>query len=263
MNERRLRTLLTRLRHRAVEVDAVMADLRHLPFEDLGDARPDHHRALRRGIPEVIFGQSKTPQQVVRIARRMRAAGGPVIATRLSEAALAAVAQALPDAAVHPAARLAILDPVRRHRATGILIVCAGTTDLPVAEEAALVLEALGHQVDRLVDVGIAGLHRLLRHQTQLRAAQVIIAVAGMEGALPSVVAGLVASPVIGVPTSVGYGASYGGTAALLAMLSSCAGGLLVVNIDNGVGAALAAHQIVNLRSHRPRRSSARPLRNP
>ena len=263
MNERRLRTLLTRLRRRAVEVDAVMADLRHLPFEDLGDARPDHHRMLRRGMPEIIFGQGKSPQQVVRIARRMRAAGGPVIATRLSDTALAAVAQALPGAAVHAVPRLAILDPVRRRRATGILIVCAGTTDLPVAEEAALVLEALGHRVDRLVDVGIAGLHRLLRHQKRLRAASVIVAVAGMEGALPSVVAGLVACPVIGVPTSVGYGASYGGTAALLAMLNSCAGGLVVVNIDNGVGAALAAHQIVALRSGRPRESRVRPRSNP
>lgn len=234
-----------------------MADLRQLPFEDLGDARPDHHRALRRGLPEIIFGQGKTPAQIVRIARRMRAAGGPVIATRLSAEALAALEKGLPGAILHPASRLAILDPAPRRRATGILIVCAGTTDLPVAEEAALALEALGHEVERLVDVGIAGLHRLLRHQAQLRAARVIVAVAGMEGALPSVVAGLVPCPVIGVPTSVGYGASFGGTAALLAMLNSCAGGLLVVNIDNGIGAALAAHQIVGLRSDRPRRNAA------
>jgi NCAIR mutase (PurE)-related protein len=249
MDPTRLRKLLDKLRKGEVGTAAVLEALRHLPFEDLGDTKIDHHRRLRRGAPEIIYGEGKSPEQVVRIAGRMAAAGGPVVATRLSEASLDELERSFPAAQVHRAARMAVLGKTPRKRRSGIVICCAGTTDLPVAEEAALTLEALGHTVTRLTDVGVAGLHRLLGSRQELSRAAVVIAVAGMEGALPSVVAGLVGCPVIGVPTSVGYGAAFGGVSALLSMLNSCAGGLLVVNIDNGLGAALAADLMV-----RPRR---------
>jgi pyridinium-3,5-biscarboxylic acid mononucleotide synthase len=256
MTPRRLKTLLARFRKGDINLSATLDALRGLPFEDLGDARIDHHRTLRRGMPEIVLGSGKTAEQIVRICRRMKAAGGPVVVSRLTLATMAEVRRALPDAQVHEVARLAVLGRTPPQRATGILVCCAGTSDMPVAEEAAVTLESLGHKVDRLRDVGVAGVHRLLKSREELDRASVIIAVAGMEGALPSVIAGLVRCPVIGVPTSIGYGTAFGGLAALLGMLNSCAGGLVVVNIDNGVGAALAAHLIVS-RQGSPKRDGA------
>ncbi|HEY0350523.1 MAG TPA: nickel pincer cofactor biosynthesis protein LarB [Gemmatimonadales bacterium] len=222
--------------------------LRHLPFEDLSFARIDHHRALRQGQPEVVFCQGKTSEQVVAICERLEAASGSFLGTRASEDLAGRLRKRFPRVVWNPLARTVHLpspDSPKRVPQTGaILVVSAGTSDLPVAEEAAVVAEVFGHPVERLVDVGVAGLHRLLAANEQIQRARVIIVVAGMEGALPSVVGGLVSVPVIAVPTSVGYGASFGGLAALLAMLNSCAAGVTVVNIDNGFGAAAAASRI-------------------
>jgi hypothetical protein len=227
---------------------AAMERLRHLPFEDLDFARIDHHRTLRQGHAEVVFCEGKTVEQVVAICDRLATATDSFLGTRCTEAQAAAVRARFPRTVWNPLARTLYCPP--RHAAPGpamtdtILVVSAGTSDLPVAEEAAVCAEAFGHCVERLVDVGVAGLHRLLASADRLRAARVVIVVAGMEGALPSVVGGLVSAPVIAVPTSIGYGASFGGLAALLAMLNSCASGVTVVNIDNGFGAAAAASRI-------------------
>jgi NCAIR mutase (PurE)-related protein len=226
---------------------AALDRLRHLPFEDLPFARIDHHRSLRQGQPEVVFCEGKTPDQVAAICERLEAVDGMFLGTRASESVAARLRDRFPRILWNPLARTVHLPPAERPDApvTGsILVVSAGTSDLPIAEEAAVVAEAFGHAVERLVDVGVAGMHRLLAADDQLQRARVVIVVAGMEGALPSVVGGLVAVPVIAVPTSVGYGASFGGLAALLAMLNSCAAGVTVVNIDNGFGAAAAASRI-------------------
>jgi pyridinium-3,5-biscarboxylic acid mononucleotide synthase len=246
---------------RAEQLEALLADvaagrlspaaglerLRHLPYEDLDFARLDHHRALRQGQPEVVFAEGKTIDQVVAICERLSAATGSFLCTRCSPEQAEALTRRFPRAIWHSLARV-FVQPAEVATAAPdagtILVVAAGTSDLPVAEEAAVVAEAFGHRVARLVDVGVAGLHRLLAETDRLRDARVIIVVAGMEGALPSVVGGLVAVPVIAVPTSVGYGASFGGIAALLGMLNSCAAGVTVVNIDNGFGAAAAASRI-------------------
>ncbi|MGE3840754.1 MAG: nickel pincer cofactor biosynthesis protein LarB [Vicinamibacterales bacterium] len=216
-----------------------------LPFEDLGFARVDHHRALRQGFPEVIFGAGKTPAQIADIAVRLASRGQDVIVTRTTENAYEAVRAHLPDAKFHPDARMIVRrqEPLREG-VGALLVAAAGTSDIPVAEEAALTAEVMGSCVERLYDVGVAGLHRLLGASAQLQRARVIVAVAGMEGALPSVIGGLVAVPVIAVPTSIGYGAHLGGLAPLLAMLNSCAVGIGVVNIDNGFGAGALAHRI-------------------
>jgi hypothetical protein len=215
--------------------------------EDLGFARVDHHRAVRQGFPEVVFGPGKTPDQVARIAAAIVARGNSLLVTRTDAAAFAAVRTTVPDAVFHEQARII----ERRGDATpgkGIIVVAAaGTSDLPVAEEAAISAEVMGNEVDRLYDVGVAGLHRLLREAGRLSGARVVIAVAGMEGALPSVIGGLIAAPVIAVPTSIGYGANFGGLTAMLAMLNSCATGVAVVNIDNGFGAASIASAINHL----------------
>jgi pyridinium-3,5-biscarboxylic acid mononucleotide synthase len=228
--------------------DAAMARLRHLPYEDLSFARIDHHRALRQGQPEVVLCEYKTAEQVVAICERLEASNGSFLGTRVPETTAAALARRFPRVVWNSLARVAHLPPLESPTqptdAAVILVVSAGTSDLPVAEEAAVVAEAFGHAVERLHDVGVAGLHRLLAATEQLARASVIIVVAGMEGALPSVVGGLVSVPVIAVPTSVGYGASFGGLAALLGMLNSCASGITVVNIDNGFGAAAAASRI-------------------
>jgi pyridinium-3,5-biscarboxylic acid mononucleotide synthase len=227
---------------------AAMDRLRHLPFEELPFARVDHHRALRQGQPEVVFCEGKAVDQVVAICERLEAATGSFLGTRASEEMAAALESRFPEVVWTPTARTVYLRgpvaPARPVTAGTILVVSAGTSDLPVAEEAAVVAEAFGNRVERLVDVGVAGLHRLFAADDQLKQARVVIVVAGMEGALPSVVGGLVAVPVIAVPTSVGYGASFGGLAALLGMLNSCAAGVTVVNIDNGFGAAAAASRI-------------------
>jgi NCAIR mutase (PurE)-related protein len=221
--------------------------MRAAPLEELGFAKVDTHRPLRQGFPEVILGLGKTPAQVAAIAERIVAHGQSLLVTRATPEAFDAVLALAPEAVFHEKARV-IARPqpdVVRGRGT-VLIVCAGTSDVPVAEEAALTAEAMGNTVDRLYDVGVAGIHRLLREHERLQQSRVIVVVAGMEGALPSVVAGLVSAPVIAVPTSVGYGASFGGVAALLAMLNSCANGVAVVNIDNGFGAACMASAITH-----------------
>ena len=215
------------------------------PVEAVGDfARLDHHRALRAGFPEIIFGQGKTPAQIVAIAARLFARHGTVLATRVDEAGRAAMLTAFPRAKVHERARCVVLRR-RAPRLTGrVLVLCAGTADLAVAEEALVTLQTLGSRAELIADVGVAGLHRILAHRERLRGARALVVVAGLEGALPSVVGGLVDRPLIAVPTSIGYGAHFHGLAPLLAMLNSCAAGVTVVNIDNGFGAGYAAHLI-------------------
>ncbi|MSO29423.1 MAG: nickel pincer cofactor biosynthesis protein LarB [Acidobacteria bacterium] len=226
----------------------ILAMLRAAPFEDLGFARVDTHRELRRGFPEVILGLGKTPAQIAAVAERIVAHGQALLVTRAQPDAYEAVRAVVPAAKYHADARAITLAQGNIPQGHGtILILCAGTSDLPVAEEAAVTAEVMGNTVDRLYDVGVAGLHRLLNEQARLHAARVIVVVAGMEGALPSVVAGLVAVPVVAVPTSIGYGASFGGVAALLGMLNSCANGVSVVNIDNGFGGACMASMINHL----------------
>jgi NCAIR mutase (PurE)-related protein len=220
--------------------------LRHFPTETLPFAQLDHHRTLRQGHPEVIFAAGKTVEQVVTIAERLQAAAGAFLATRVSAEQGEALLGRFPEAEWNRLGRIVASGPLPDVAAGGtVLIVSAGTSDLPVVEEAAVTARAMGHQVEQLSDVGVAGIHRLLSAGERLRGADVVIVVAGMEGALPSVVGGLVQAPVIAVPTSVGYGASFGGLAALLAMLNSCAAGIAVVNIDNGFGAAMAAHRVL------------------
>lgn len=223
-----------------------MDQLRHFPTETLPFAQLDHHRALRQGHPEVIFAAGKTVEQVVAIAERLQAAAGGFLATRVTTEQGEALLDRFPEAGWNRLGRIIASGPPPDPAGGGtVLIVSAGTSDLPVAEEAAVTAEAMGHRAERLSDVGVAGIHRLLSAGARLREADVLIVVAGMEGALPSVVGGLVQAPVIAVPTSVGYGASFGGLAALLAMLNSCAAGITVVNIDNGFGAAMAAHRVL------------------
>jgi hypothetical protein len=242
----RLREILARVAVGSLGTEEAVQLLKDLPFEDLGFAKVDHHRSLRGIVPEVVFGQGKSPAQIVAIARRLIATGQNLLITRLSPDVARAVMVELPEASYFAEARIAWLrqaSPDFRGRGA-VLVVAAGTADLPVAEEAAVTAEFVGNEVRRLYDVGVAGIHRLLANRDELRAASVLVVVAGMEGALPSVVGGIVDRPVIAVPTSVGYGASFGGLAALLAMLNSCAAGVTVVNVDNGFGAAVAASLI-------------------
>jgi len=245
MDEQTLRALLEQVQRGDTGIEEALALLRRLPFDDLGFARIDTHRALRTGFPEVVYCEGKHPEHAAAIIARLAAGPGPVLATRASPEVYARVREALPAARYSDLARMIIVEreaPIRRPGT--VLVICAGTADLPVAEEAALTAEVMGNHVERLMDVGVAGLHRLLAHLEQVQRATVLVVVAGMEGALPSVVAGLVRRPLIAVPTSVGYGASFGGLAALLAMLNSCAAGVTVVNIDNGFGAGYAAAMI-------------------
>jgi len=240
-----MRNLLTRVARHEQGVDEALAALTTLPFEDLGFAKIDHHRELRRGIPEVIYCAGKTPQQVAQIAQCMAQRTGRMMGTRATFEHFHAARELLPELKYDATARIIYLDSEPdRPRKAGVVLLAAGTSDLPVAEEAALSLDLMGQGAQRVYDVGVAGLPRLLEHLPVLRAANVLIVIAGMEGALPSVVAGLVAAPVIAVPTSVGYGASFGGLAALLGMLNSCSPGIAVVNIDNGFGAAYLAAMI-------------------
>ncbi len=247
-----LRELLDRVRDGRIDPaaasDRVLAALRAAPFEDLGFARVDHHREYRQGFPEVVLGVGKTPAQIAAIAERIVNRGHPLLVTRAQPDAFEAVRAVVPNATYHPEARAITLRQGEILPGRGmVLVASAGTSDMPVAEEAAVTAELMGNTVDRLYDVGVAGLHRLLREHSRLHGARVVIVVAGMEGALPSVVAGLVGVPVIAVPTSIGYGASFGGIAALLGMLNSCANGVSVVNIDNGFGAACMASLINHL----------------
>jgi NCAIR mutase (PurE)-related protein len=251
MTPAELRQLLHHVRDGSIAAaDAetrLLAELRDRPFEDLGFARVDHHRAIRQGFPEVVLGLGKTPAQIAAIAMPIVERGDPLLVTRADRDAWAAVQTRIPDAAYHEIARaITVARPVPAGNGT-IVIASAGTSDLPVAEEAAVTAELMGNRVERLYDVGIAGIHRVLHERARLQAARAIIVVAGMEGALPSVVGGMVNVPVIAVPTSIGYGASFGGLAALLGMLNSCAVGVSVVNIDNGFGAACIASMINHL----------------
>ena len=230
------------LKDDGLSIDDAMSQLRDLPYEDLGFAKVDHHRAIRKGFPEVIFGEGKSPEQVASIAESLARRSDRLLVTRASAEVYSAVRRSVPDAAYDDTARTVVVDRrTDRKLVQGVLVACAGTADLPVACEAAVTAELMDCEVERLFDVGISGLHRLLDHLPSLRKARVIVAVAGMEGALPSVIGGLVSAPVIAVPTNVGYGASFEGLAALLAMLNSCAPGIGVVNIDNGFGAGYLA----------------------
>jgi hypothetical protein len=254
VNPDRLKLLLGEVRRGRRSVAAAMQELRHLPYEDMGFAKVDHHRALRQGIPEVIFAQGKTREQILDIAERLDASGNAVVVTRIGRDDARALAGRVPGIRYSEAGRVAWRLGASRGKTLGrVLVISAGTADLPVAEEAAVTAECSGCRVSRLYDVGVSGLHRLFGERRLLDGAEVVIVVAGMEGALPSVVAGWIDKPVIAVPTSIGYGASFGGLAALLAMLNSCAAGTTVVNIDNGFGAAIAAVRILRTRGTRKR----------
>jgi NCAIR mutase (PurE)-related protein len=248
MDRAQIESLLIEVHAGSTSVTDALERLRNLPFEDLGFAKVDHHRALRTGMPEVIFSESKTTAQVAAIFSRMAKAGGNVLATRASRAVFEAVESVEPRAEFHEMARAITLTQAPAVAGKGTVgVVCAGTSDLPIAEEAAVTLRLMGNAVDLVADVGVAGIHRLLAQQETLKQARVLIVCAGMEGALPTVVGGLVNAPVIAVPTSVGYGASLGGVAALLGMLNTCAPNVSVVNIDNGFGAACIASLINHL----------------
>ena len=233
-----------------MSVDDAIDRLKLIPFEDLGFAKVDHHRSIRQGVPEVVYGAGKTVEQIVAIAESMLNQGsGSVLVTRITEDAALEISRSLPIE-YDPSSRIGVVGSIPGHEGVGkIVVVSAGTSDIPVAEEAAVTAEFLGSKVTRIYDAGVAGIHRLLAHSEDLVSARVVIAVAGMEGALPSVVGGLVECPVIAVPTSVGYGASFGGLSALLTMLNSCASGISVVNIDNGFGAGFLADRINRMES--------------
>jgi NCAIR mutase (PurE)-related protein len=257
MDRAQIEALLTEVHDGQTSVGEALERLRTLPFEDIGFAKLDHHRALRTGMPEVIFASGKTPAQVAQIFARMAKAGGNVLATRASREAFEAVQslesldldrEKAPRAEYHELARAITLTQASAQPGKGtICVVCAGTSDLPVAEEAVVTARLMGNTVELIADVGVAGIHRLLAQKTSLQSARVLIVCAGMEGALPTVVGGLVNAPVLAVPTSVGYGASFGGVAALLGMLNTCSPNVSVVNIDNGFGAACIASLINRL----------------
>jgi NCAIR mutase (PurE)-related protein len=242
MNEQVIRDLLVKVQQSETGLDEAVDILRRLPFDDIEFAHLDTHRALRTGFPEVVFCQGKHPEHATAIIHRLAAGPGPVLGTRAQRTLYEAVKGVVPEVTYNELARTIVYEPAPLPKRPGtIMVITAGTADIPVAEEAAVTAEVMGNTVQRLYDVGVAGLHRLLAHLPRIQQATVLIVVAGMEGALPSVVGGLVKQPVIAVPTSVGYGASFGGLSALLGMLNSCAAGVTVVNIDNGFGAGYAA----------------------
>lgn len=244
MNSARLKKLLRNLQAGTVDLAAAVERLRTLPYEDLGFASVDHHRSIRQGFPEVIFCQGKTRAQIVAIARDLMKKGGPLLATRVEPDVAAALGRLDRRAVYHDLARVVVIQQRKPELKGDILVVTAGTADIPVAEEARVTAEVMGSRVESLYDVGVAGIHRVLDRQDRLLRARVLVVVAGMDGVLPSVVGGLVDRPVVAVPTSRGYGASFGGLAALLTMLNSCASGVGVMNIDNGFGAGCLAHRI-------------------
>ena len=245
MDQQNLENLLRRLQAGEVNIAETVEKLKHLPFENLGFAHVDHHRAIRNGFPEVIFGRGKTPEQIAGIAEKLLERAANVLVTRTERSAFELVQQIEPTARFHESCgAISIIRDRTEHGKGTVAIVTAGTSDIPVAEEAAITVEAMGNQLLKLFDVGVAGIHRILSQREVLQAARVVVCVAGMEGALPSVVGGLVSVPVIAVPTSIGYGASFGGVAALLGMLNSCASNVTVVNIDNGFGAGYVASLI-------------------
>ena len=248
MDPQQIQHLLEQVRDGATPVNAALDQLRHMPFEDLGFAKVDHHRALRHGMPEVIFGMGKTVDQVEQIARALLAKSSNLLLTRATPEMAERIKSIAPEAEHLPEARVVRVWRDRTMHGKGtIAVVCAGTSDLPILEEARVTAEVMGNQVETIADVGVAGIHRLLHQQERLDRARVVIVCAGMEGALPSAVGGMVSCPVIAVPTSIGYGASFQGLAALLGMLNSCASNITVVNIDNGFGAGYVASLINRL----------------
>jgi NCAIR mutase (PurE)-related protein len=246
MNVRKLEDLLKNVKSGKTALGEAIAQLKSLPFEDLGFTRIDHHRSLRKGFPEVIWGEGKTSGQILSIMKQLKARSQNILITRLEEKKAEAIQRVFPKSRYYGGSKVLtyLTHPVKSEGKGKILVITAGTTDIPVAEEAAITAQIMGNRVETLYDVGVAGIHRLLSEREKLEAARVLIVVAGMEGALPSVVGGLVDRPVIAVPTSVGYGTSFGGITALLAMLNSCASGVAVVNIDNGFGAGYMASLI-------------------
>lgn len=248
MTEEHLRTLFEQVRSGAMEVEAAVTRMRHMPFEDLGFAKLDHHRSLRHGMPEVVFAKGKTPEQVAIIASRLIENSDNILITRADTETAAVVKERLGDVEYFPLSGALRVWSDKTLRGKGkIAVVCAGTSDIPVAEEAQVTAEVMGNEVETIYDIGVAGIHRLMNNRVRLTEARVIVVCAGMEGALPSVVGGMVSCPVIAVPTSVGYGASFNGLAALLGMLNSCASNVTVVNIDNGFGAGYVASLINRL----------------
>jgi NCAIR mutase (PurE)-related protein len=248
--DEQLKALLEAVANGSLSVDAALDDLRHLPYEDLGFAKVDHHRALRDALPEVILAEGKTPEQVAAIGASLVARSGRLLATRVSRDAFRALQAAVPDAEYDELARCATVERTQRDLLPGVSVLCAGTADLPVAREAVITARMAGSEANLISDVGVAGIHRLFDQLPLIRSANVLVVVAGMEGALPSVVSGLVSVPVIAVPTSVGYGANFNGLAPLLSMLNACAAGVSVVNIDNGFGAGYSA-ALINTLAHR------------
>ncbi|MEW9124097.1 MAG: nickel pincer cofactor biosynthesis protein LarB [Thermotaleaceae bacterium] len=248
MNQKELSDLLYKVREGTLEIEEAIGKLAHLPFEDIGFAKMDYHRELRQGAPEIIYCAGKTTEQVILIVKKMMERGSNILGTRATEEMYLKIKEFYPQVSYHPLARTITLQvkEIEKSKST-IAVITGGTSDIPVAEEAAITAEVLGNNVERIYDVGVAGIHRLFAHLDVIRRARVIIAIAGMEGALASVVGGLVDKPVIAVPTSIGYGASFGGLAALLSMLNSCASGTAVVNIDNGFGAGYMANMINRL----------------
>lgn len=245
MNETELRDLLLAVKLNQIDLDTAINKFKNLPFEDLGYAKIDHHRQLRKGFPEVIYGEGKKPEHIVNIMLKLKEkSNNNILATRISQEVYEKIKEKLPQAVYHSEARILMIEQGEKLQRGCITILSAGTLDIPVAEEAAITAEAMGNKVVRIYDTGVAGIHRLLAQKEKLNQAKVIIVVAGMEGALASVVGGLVDKPIIAVPTSVGYGTSFNGLSALLTMLNSCASGVTVVNIDNGFGAAYAASLI-------------------
>ncbi|MDO8635573.1 MAG: nickel pincer cofactor biosynthesis protein LarB [Dehalococcoidia bacterium] len=252
MNSEHLRNILSNVKSGDITIEEALGHLKAFPYEDLGFAKPDHQRALRQGFPEVILGEGKTPEQIVSIAQRLASQSDQLLITRASPEIYKHVKEILPEVEYHTDARAIVLNRVKNIALRpGIMVVCGGTADLPVAEEAVVTAELMGNKVEKAYDIGVAGLHRLLDQLPRLRQSRVVVAVAGMEGALPSVISGLVSIPVIAVPTSVGYGANLGGLAPLLAMLNSCAAGVSVVNINNGFGAGYVA-ALINGRQSQP-----------
>jgi hypothetical protein len=250
--DERLKALLEAVAGGSMSIEAALAELRHLPYEDLGFAKIDHHRGLRDALPEVVLGQGKTPAQVAAIGEKLVAQSGRLLVTRLDREGFEALQRRVPDAEYDELARVATVEREPRARIPGLIVMCAGTSDLPVAHEALITARMAGSEPALITDVGVAGIHRLFDKLEQILEANVLVVVAGMEGALPSVVAGLVRVPVIAVPTSIGYGAAFGGLAPLLAMLNSCAAGVSVVNIDNGFGAGYQA-ALINAQTHAAR----------
>ncbi len=247
MNKKEIEKILQQFKSGQIEIEEVLGKLKHFPYDDLGFAKIDNQRHLRKGFPEVIFCQGKTLEQITKITKRIKETGGKIVATRAIPEVYQGIKKVIPEVTYFKEARIVAVEEEKKVSSKFILVVSGGTADIPVADEAAVIAELMGNRVERLYDVGVAGLHRLLTNSKKILAANVLIVVAGMEGALPSVVGGLVDKPIIAVPTSVGYGASFKGFSALLTMLNSCAPGLAVVNIDNGFGAGYMASLINQL----------------